>query len=187
MRALSLVLLATLPVTATAQGLAESYQRAHGIFGNLPIDLFERVEATEALLPDLEGDWALLGTMGNPGPAPGPEDEEEIAYEELCDVIVYELIRTSRLSFDLVQTALFDGRREQQRYRFEYAGFSAFLRSQSTADLLANRGIGEGDRVDPAILMRVARTAVVRIYHPSPDILVMIEPDGRTDYYGRCP
>lgn len=186
MRLLSSLVLAALPAAtaATAQSLAEGYRAAYAIFGNTAQDRDSSHEAVEALLPQLEGHWISLSAGAETPPDPARDAE---LFAERCNRFVLNLVRTGRLGFDLVLTSLADGGAERGRILFDHAGYSTFLRVQRNEDWLATHGIDEDEPLPPYLHRFLAESSVVTLYHPSPDILVMLDAVGMAEYYGRCP
>lgn len=185
MRALGLLLLAALPVPpAAAQSIEDGFRQAHAIFGNTSAEWDTAVAGTEALLPRLAGRWIALDVIaGGPPPPPGQGPR----YEEFCTGIVLDLVVTSRLGFDLVRSRADQNDAPRTVTNFDYAGFSTFVRSRRTGDLLDLFGIPDDQPVMPSTFGGLLPQSTVTLYHPSHDILVLVDGTGRAEYLGRCP
>ena len=184
---LPLALLAGLTaLPAAAQYIDQGYREAHAIFGNVGTNYEIAVATIEKLLPALEGRWIQVDIVAGGG-APAPDSDMPLNdYERFCSNTGFDLTVTSRFSFQMLQNSRENPYAPTVTYRFDYSGFNGFIRSRDTGEFLTRLGL-EDESLPASPLSTALSQAIVLLYHPNRDSLVLVNIGGRTEYYGRCP
>lgn len=185
---LPVILLACLSaLPASAQHIDQGYREAYAIFGNVSSDIEAVVAEMEKQLPRLEGRWIAVDVVAGGRPEPLTSDAPLQDYERFCSGQGFDLTVTSRLSFQMLQNNPDRPESATLTYRFDYAGFNTFLRSRDTGEYLDRMTIPEDMAVPLGLLRGTISDAIVSVYQPNRDTLVLVNLGGRTEYYGRCP
>lgn len=177
------LLLGLLAPPATAQDLAAQYAAAQGLFAASGInqDPGAAAEAMAALLPSLEGRWAEA-TVIAAGEADLPTDPMRIH----CERGGRHLVQTSPHGFELRLAYGREGGVLVQR--FDYAGYNTFLSSLDENAYLDRLGFGPDTDLDPPIsIVLSAAPGFVELFHPSPDVLVLLGERQPPQIWLRCP
>jgi hypothetical protein len=170
---------------AAAQYIDQGYRDAHAIFGNVGSDIEFAIANMEKLIPALQGRWIPVDLLVGGGPSPDANSPLN-DYEQYCGRTGFDLTATSRFSFQMLQNDLANPESPTVTYRFDYSGFNAFIRSRDTGELFTRLGL-EDEELPVSPLVATLSQAIVLLYHPNRDSLVLVNISGRTEYYGRCP
>ncbi len=171
---------------AAAQYIDQGYRDAHAIFGNVGANNEFAIANMEKLIPALQGRWIPVDILAGGGPSPDA-NSPLIDFEQYCGRIGFDLTATSRFSFQMLQNDLANPESPTVAYRFDYTGYNSFIRSRDTDEFLTRLGFADDALVPPAVLGENLSRAIVLLYHPNRDSLVLVNISGRTEYYGRCP
>ncbi len=184
-RSLAFLALLALAPPAGAQGIsaqyADAFARFSGVDAAAEMDLATAAAAVSAMIPALAGNWTQIGQLAG---GTGAYDDSLLA--EHCRPLVWVLTPTSPWSFDLTATPV---REDAPRLtiRHDYAGWNLFQRSRDTTSWLERLGMTDESRLPHGIFVADGSQGRVRLFHPSPDILVFLPEVGPAEFLARCP
>jgi len=167
---------AVLAVSATSaradEGLAAQYQTARAVFG---ADADPPV-LTARTLNGLDGAWVVVM-------ADWAQPFDIAAHGEACSRRSLRIARVSPLSF----TVTVAEKTGEIAHRFTATGGSRFFRSVDDAALLVAYGMDRPGREALALGTVAQILGPVNIFRPSPDILAIVNANGTTQLWVRCP
>lgn len=139
-------------------------------------------EAIMALLPGLAGDWVALDVLF---PDPLAFDPELLA--SACALNPATLTPVAARSFELRRTTERDGVPISLGLRYDWVVGNGFDRGAPEDEIIAYLGFDGQDEVPPGLLIAPHLRGPAQVFHPSPDVLVIVAPHQAPEFWGRCP
>jgi hypothetical protein len=182
-----LALLALLATPAAAQEPAQQFAAAaHAFFlpGTESLALSDAIKdgAILATLPDLEGGWMPATDLFRHA-----EGYSEGLLSDACGRIGWSLEQTAPRSFALRRTATRGGAAVSLAVRYDWMTGNTFDRGVDENDLLAFMDFDATGEVPAMHLLAANMRGHAMLFHPSPDILVIVAPGMPAEILMRCP
>jgi hypothetical protein len=182
---LAAIALVTLAAPAAAQGIsaqyADAFARFSGVDPGAEMEISTAAAAMSAMIPGLAGNWVQIAQLaGNTG------SYDELNLADHCRPLVWVLTPTSPWSFDLTATPAREGA-PRLTVHHDYGGWNLFHRSRDTTAWLERLGLTDQARLPVGLFLSDGSQGRVRLFHPSPDIIVFLPEVGPAEFFARCP
>lgn len=169
---------------ARAETVAEQFASAYATFGGLLDDVDFSAAAIEALIPTLTGHWVRIDILAGGG-ITAPVEEFDMAM--FCSRVVEDLVPDGPHGFRLTRLNLAQPENAVLETRYAYLGMQSFQRQVDETQMLAYFRF-DADTPPPfGFYLSNGQNGRVRLYHPSPDLLVFVDERGLSEYRARCP
>lgn len=184
---LAFALLAAPAAPALAQDVGAQYLAALDAFllptvPDLSIDSLAGDDAFESLLPSLEGDWIVASRLG-----PSRDALDPSMFDRACEVDALALVATAPHSFELRRSYEKDGETRSLAISHDFIMGNSFDRGVAQANMIDYLGLDSLPSHRPGAFNFFSMRGPVALFHPSPDVLVLVAPVAAPDILVRCP